>query len=411
MASPEVHHTEAPFSVNIRMTKHGETFQFTVRESIAPEFLSALTDLVANLRLNGFEFLATAPAMTRPAVPSTGQGQQHDPSVPAQQGNSLRTEDIIDGYVVGNYTSKRSGALEPCVWLYTNRRPFKAYTVYPEQFASLLPFPVSMDTAGTWSGSPPSKEDARKRGVYVSRQFKLPIVPLTDASGAPVMRGGYMEYRPARPNELPAPSTPSYQGGGDPNADMKFYKQPDAPASEPSAAGPAKFLGFPTITPNTAEYAADALVWSMQKDEDAASVMDLTDEEFAFLSGLRSNVIAHTPVGVAGAKITDKQWELVNSWCAEQVGVQPTATVDVANVGHVPLAGLLAGILCDRFAERPAEFPGSVAVKILRLIMEKRGAEANLEYDAPLTGALSHIFRKEYARLSNGGSITNDLPF
>lgn len=117
-------------------------------------------------------------------------------------------------------------------------------------------------------------------------------------------------------------------------------------------------------------------------------------------------MIAH--LDVTEKKTTDVQWNLLNQWCAEQVGVDPSTTVDIPNMGHVHLAGVLGGVLCDRWAERPAELPGAVAVNILSVVSPKRGSEMNPGYVPEIAGALSVIFQVEYRRLTNGGALPQD---
>ena len=148
-----------------------------------------------------------------PSFPTTGNapsplilaGHTNVHAAPVHDG-SPKTEQI-DGYVVGTYMSKRTNALETCVYLFTPRRPWKAYTIYPEQYSTLLPFAVNPDVTTDGNGSAPSKEQAQMRGVYKSFPFNLPVVAQVDAAGNLVMKNGYVEYRPLRNSEMNATPT------------------------------------------------------------------------------------------------------------------------------------------------------------------------------------------------------------
>jgi hypothetical protein len=376
------------------MTQWGTDFTFMVMENTAPGLVRALNEALTALRDEGWALVpgtpieTTTPA-TRPQPPAPRQ-QQPVPTA-GQQGQ--KSSDAIDGYVLGTYTDRKTMQVAPCVWLYTARRPFKAYTIYPEDFA-LLPFGVpvmsSVGHAQFVSGSAPSREQAITRGQYHQHPFLLPVIAATNPDGTPVTnKNGYIEYRPRKASELadqPAPP-PSAR------ASQATQHQTDA----------APFQGVPDVNVKMDPPPADALGWTMQDPEDAVGAMNLPEDVVQWFNAYRSQEVAYMPMG--GKKTGDVQWALLNEWCARQVGAQPGDTLGVPGMGELPLAGLLIGTVCDRYAEKPAEAPQEVVVDILRRCSPKRGNEENLSFDPVFAGALSRAFQSEYVRVRDTGTL------
>lgn len=394
--------TEAPYSCNFRMSRDGEQFQFTVRDSDDAQLIDNIMALVAGLQDAGWQFAMTP--QRQPVVPTSGQAP---PTVPtAVPGLKY---DPVDGWVLGTYKDKRTQTVRTCVWLYTERRPYRAHTIYPEQFG-LLPFHVALDVAEAWQGSAPSREQAVERNVWRSASFPLAVVPKLGLDGQPEMKNGYVVYRPARAEELPAsalPVAPAEQGDvsgeeirfdevAPPAPAAKKRQPPKPPVFEPD------FDAIEGVAPRK-QWGSDdgAMGWGMQDGVDFGKMAvceTLEPQLVDWLVSFRERIIA--PLAVKGKPCTAQQWELLEQYAYsalidEEGAPLPDDPIIITTADGLECspAGLLTGLVSDRWLTSREGVSGHVAVQLLQLTQKMRGDERNQMYNEAIDHHLRRVLR------------------
>jgi len=161
---------EAPYSANFQMFLSKLKVQFTYRQEKDDAYIGNLKAYIANLYADGFT---------------------DDPSKKA----AGKTH-TVSGYVVGEYTDKKSGNFEPVVYLYTEYSKYKVASVYPESFGQ-LPFTVN---SANWNGQAPEREDAQRRKALIpTPPFEVELEPELDFTGEPrTTENGNIKYKLAR---------------------------------------------------------------------------------------------------------------------------------------------------------------------------------------------------------------------
>lgn len=361
--------TESHFSCNFKMVRDRNEFQFTVRQDTHTDLLANIEVLIAQAKAMGWSFMASnlptsvtmqqaqtnanaaAPALPQPIA---SQPTGNAPLTPA--GSIIPKE--LEAYVVGSYMDKQSGAPKECLHLYSARRPYKEYTLYPEQF-HILPFTPDL-SGGAWPGSAPSKEQAVARGVYKMQPFTIMVTPVVSPSGEVVVERGYTKYKP-------------------------FI----GPKGAPQPVGMSPVAWPERMTHNGADLQQDALSWVMQETTDALHQWKLDDREWEFLSDFREEVIAH--ILTTEGEPTEKQWKLWSEWAREACAANEGATTLLDNGKALTPAALLHYVLTDFDTNDRTEAFGGVVVKVLKMTQKTRGTNdsPNPDYIPSVAHALA----------------------
>lgn len=378
---------EAHYSTNFRMVKNGEAFQMTVREDTPEEFVNNIKDLIGRLQAEGWQFMGgivnaqrpderttTAPADNR--IAGVGQAESTAPG-------AVKREQI-EGYVVGTYMSKHTQQVEPCLYLFTPRRPFRAYTVYPEKFSSLSIKIPDADLRSPWNGSAPSKEDAIKRGMYRVHPFEVEVTPIIGADGNVVMKNGYVQYG-LHWSQAPVVDTA-------PPDDVQF--QPPAKVEKIVRTWPHRPPMRDDIPAET------ALHWSMAESTDMPDEWGagMPDEGKTFLADYRDTFVAY--VDGAGTKMSDTQWQLLDGWATAVLNSDDS--IEYMSGEFVKPVGFLIGMVSDNYALKPAEVPAELAINLCRKLLTTKAGAPNPDYEPNFEWAMSECLRCEANRTKGG---------
>lgn len=354
---------EAPYSANFRMYFGQEPFQFTVRREDEKEFISALTAMVARLEAEGWQFIGTLaqngslpPANNTVAAVHAAAHNNANPPAGVPGTDPGWKMDNISGYVVGGYHDSRDNIDKPVVWLYAGNAKYKSYVVYPER-KELLPF--TYPTSIEWQGGAPEKSAAIARNLFHPLAFQLPVVPERNPDGTLKQnKSGYQVYRIPRQDEM----KPAGTAGSTP-VEASFRK----------AEG--------DMHPET------SLRWEMTDDLEAVEILQIESPLDTWLVDVRNKMFSTIPLKDKDDKpvksAIDAQFDLINEWAAGvlgEMGVSAGTLIDVEDVGKVPLAGIVFGILIDRYADKAAKIPEAAAAMFLQRVMKRRGASDNPLY-------------------------------
>jgi hypothetical protein len=349
---------EAPLSVNWRMVHTGETFQFTLRDSDESSFVERLNNMIVLLGQEGWQFQSELGGMQS----AQAQPVQANGAPLVKQGTPGTSPapkiEQIDGYVVGGF-NKRDGTPGVVVHLYTPYGQYKSYSVYPER-ANLLPF--SFPTAAEWQHpGAPDKASAQKEKVYHAMQFPITVVPDTNDDGSfKLSPKGYQKYRLPKVGELGAPNN------GQSNQRQRVVPIP----------------GLVSFEMKLGEmYPEGSLRWVMNpNDEEVMMKLGIPTPLDEWLLELRAGIGMLKDVDTNNAKThtTQQLWDLLQKWAVMQAGVVSGGNEIemVLEEGkpavNVPLAGVVIGMLTDRFALSPQEVPNELVVGLLQRIMKQK---------------------------------------
>lgn len=376
-------HTEAPLSVNFRMIHTGETFQFTLRDSDEESFMTRLNDLIVRLGQEGWQFVGEANAAPPQAYAQPVAGGQGKAVVPAGAAGASPEPKLTDfeGYVVGSYNGRKGP--EPVVYLYEPRLQFASQRIYPER-ADLLPF--AYPTAIECSGPAPDKDKAKSQGWYHSFPFKLTLVPDRNDDGSfKVTAKGHQKYRVPRVGEL----SPQQSNGGI------------------ATSKTAKNAGVISLTPEPGTvYPENSLNWVMMDNQAAVERLGVPPQLDEWLMELRTGIgmLADVSPDDPKTQANQGQWDALQKWANAQAGVVAGGvTVMVPDIGSVPLAGVVIGIVMDRFVESAKDVPQDVIVALLQRIMKLRGpGMENPNYNQDFDDNLGEVLRSVLEKWEQG---------
>ena len=360
MSANNNQHSEAPLSVNWRMVHTGETFQFTLCDSDEESFVERLNNMIVLLGQEGWQFQSELGGMQS----AQSQPVQANGAPLVKQGTPGTSPapkiEQIDGYVVGGF-NKRDGTPGIVVHLYTTYGQYKSYSVYPERHA-LLPFPFPTQVDWNHPGAP-DKASAQKDKVYRSMQFPLTVVPETNDDGSfKLSPKGYQKYRLPKVGEL-----------GAPNNGIAAPRHNATPIP-----------GLVSFEMKIGEmYPEGSLRWVMNpNDEEVVVKLGIPTPMDEWLLELRAGVamLADVDTGNPKTQATPALWDLLQKWAVSQAGVvavggtieMDLGTVSQPNVQQVPLAGVVMGILIDRFAMSNKEVPNELVVGLLQRVMKQK---------------------------------------